>query len=136
MHGYPSPPARHIPLPTADEARANNIVWQIVPSKPNYWRDWRVEGQWYTYRQRRWMRETGRDPNTVETITVYSVTTSREFWVPVGDKMPIYDITCPVLAQSRDGSKVLVISPSGDRIWVGADGSLAGSFLDRKGWGE
>ncbi len=82
------------------------------------------------------MRETGRDPNTVETLTVYSVTTVREFYVPVGDKMPIYDITCPVLARSRDGTKALVVSPTGDKIWVNANGSLVGSFLDRKGWGE
>ncbi len=40
-----APPARHMLLPTADEARASNIVWQIVQSKPDYWGDWRVEGQ-------------------------------------------------------------------------------------------
>ncbi|KQM92202.1 hypothetical protein ASE70_14910 [Sphingomonas sp. Leaf22] len=96
-------------------------VCHIIPSKPNPWYGGIVEGDPLTVQQRWAMTKRGM-PADVETITVRRLACLiREVYAGSNAPRPYYEFQCPVQSRQKDG-RIYVISPSGDRKLVQADG--------------
>lgn len=89
---------------------------KITPSKTNAWEGTPVEGSPYTRQQLdvmtrerpHWMNFWDR-PVTLTAPRRYA-------WEPPEQLV----VMCPILAWTKDKSRVLVIAPAGDKIWLPA----------------
>jgi hypothetical protein len=97
----------------------------VTPSNINPWRGARQPDQIFTSMQLTRIQQMGLDHDTCEVLIVRSLASYREAWAPIGSKQPHYLMPCPVLRRSRDGSRVMVLSPGGMVEWVNADGTIA-----------
>lgn len=85
----------------------------LTPSNWSPWYGWCDAGQRFTRTQLYALKQAGRDPAAVETITVFREATQREMYWPKNQPPPVYQFDCPVTGRMRDG-RVRVIAPSGE----------------------
>ena len=93
----------------------------ITPSRSQPWYGAIVTGRRFTRQQEAELIKLGADIATAEAITVKRQATGRELWWPTGQLPPVYAFECPVILRRADG-RVKVITPSGERKLVRADG--------------
>ncbi|RSY83133.1 hypothetical protein DAH66_12755 [Sphingomonas koreensis] len=68
----------------------------------------------------RWAQSAIRRLSDIENVETFEVRRRVNANSPA-----VYQVhTCPLLATSRDGSKVLIVAPGGDRIWIDADKAI------------
>jgi len=96
----------------------------IIPSNINPWRELRRPDRRYTDAQLRVMPLYQLDPATCDDVVVRSSVSMQEYSWPLGTRAPVYLLPCPIISRKGDGAKCLVISPTGLKKWVYADGSI------------
>lgn len=109
-------------------AQPDRIV--INPSRAYPWYGaWRP-GDRFTEAQLYIIRRLGRDPVTIDTITVHREATTREMWWPTTQLPPVFAFDCPVLARGPEQVRIVAPDGTGKRIaasgWVGP--------CTRRGW--
>lgn len=98
---------------------------RITPSRLSAWEGTPVEGSEYTRQQ---LHVLGRERPTWKTFANLAVKLRGEF--NEGGPMPEPVIVqCPIIAWTKDRTRVLIIAPAGDKKWMDAD--LA--FINGKG---
>ena len=77
---------------------------RVTPSNPNtfpgMWEGQRAEGSRWTAAQLVTLR---REPEAVEA-----------WWIELSDGSRV---DCPLLARSKDGRRIFIIAPGGDKVW-------------------
>lgn len=91
----------------------------IAPSKIGPWVGTRVEGERYTRQQLDVLK---RERPSWTRFQDRPVTLHRAR-VPIGDEPRPEDVIvvqCPIIAWTKDRTRVLIVAPAGDKLWVPA----------------
>lgn len=87
---------------------------RVAPSSNDPWTGHRVLGSSWTAQQLAVLREEGRNPDRVTRFAVPMQRPNTQNWALPPDRF-LLDV--PELARSRCRTRVLIVTPSGDKIW-------------------
>jgi hypothetical protein len=87
---------------------------RVAPSRPDPWAGTLVPGSPWTRQQLAVLAAERKDPATVNRFAVAMERVNPADWGLPPEK---FDLECPQLARTRSGRRVLIVTPSGDRIW-------------------
>lgn len=90
----------------------------IAPSKIGPWSGTRVKGERYTRQQLDVLK---RERPTWTSFQDRQVTLKTD--VPIGHQPRPEDVIvvqCPIIAWTKDRTRVLIVAPAGDKLWVPA----------------
>ncbi|MCH4893975.1 hypothetical protein GO308_12705 [Sphingomonas sp. SFZ2018-12] len=85
---------------------------RITPSRHDPWTGRRQPGARFTDSQLLKITDEGRNPRTIEAVDIPLMEEDR--------RVVVATATCPVLARSRNGRRMLIVAPAGDKMWINA----------------
>lgn len=89
----------------------------IAPSKISAWEGTPVEGSPFTAQQHEVMKRERPSWTHFHGLDVRLQSQPRNAWEPP----EVVVVRCPIIAWSKDRTRVLIIAPAGDKIWRDAE---------------
>ncbi|HEY8604741.1 hypothetical protein [Tsuneonella suprasediminis] len=90
----------------------------IAPSKVSAWEGSPVEGSHYTRQQLEAMKRERPHWTRFSDRSVTLTAQPRDAWDTTHSEHVV--VMCPIIAWTKDKSRVLIIAPAGDKIWLPA----------------
>lgn len=90
---------------------------RISPSFNDLWHGTPAAGSRWTVQQMRTMEADGRNPARTRTYQVPLLIQNRTDWALPPE---VTHVLCPLIAMAKNGLRVLVITPCGDKKWTDA----------------